>query len=344
MANTLKKKSPPKPDPAQLKPEKEVQVTVKEVIKDERTYKIAGAISLLLSIFLFIAFTSYLFTWQEDQSLILKFGGIKIFSNHDVKVSNLLGVLGAYTAHNLIFKGFGLASYLFCTFFFVLGVNLLFERKIFSLARNLKYMIIGLLVLSVAFSFFTNGSGFSWGGAVGELLEQWLIKWIGKVGTGFLLGLAVLCYVIWRFNPKFKIPDWKFERKKQQVILPTEQNDEPEILVAEPIIEKKSNKIKTGTGVSVIMPAAPEEEEDPMNEISMVERDLPLEINDYKEEKEENILDESGEIDPEPVFENPAPSTKKIKLPDEDLDLVIKESAQDDDEDELKVTEKHSGL
>ena len=66
MANKLKKKSPP-PAPDKLKPEKEAQVTVKEVVKDERTSKIAGAVCLLVAIFLFIAFTSYLFTWQHDQ-------------------------------------------------------------------------------------------------------------------------------------------------------------------------------------------------------------------------------------------------------------------------------------
>ena len=54
MANKLKKKTAPPPDPAKLKQDKEAQVTVKEVVKDERTTKIAGAVSLLASIFLFM--------------------------------------------------------------------------------------------------------------------------------------------------------------------------------------------------------------------------------------------------------------------------------------------------
>ena len=60
MANRLKKKILP-PDPEQLTEDKEVEVTVTEVVKDERTTKIAGAVSLLFAIFLFIAFSSYLF-------------------------------------------------------------------------------------------------------------------------------------------------------------------------------------------------------------------------------------------------------------------------------------------
>ena len=62
MANSLKKKTPPPPDPEVLNADKETDISVTEVVKDERTGKIAGAISLLTAIFLFIAFTSYLFT------------------------------------------------------------------------------------------------------------------------------------------------------------------------------------------------------------------------------------------------------------------------------------------
>ena len=47
MANRLKSsKRSSKPSPDQLKPEKEEQVTVKELVKDERTHKITGAVDL----------------------------------------------------------------------------------------------------------------------------------------------------------------------------------------------------------------------------------------------------------------------------------------------------------
>ncbi|MCX6200895.1 MAG: hypothetical protein NTW77_01490, partial [Bacteroidetes bacterium] len=67
MANSLRKKATTPPDPEQLTPDKETEVTVTEVVKDERTTKIIGAVTLLFAGFLFVAFTSYLFTWQEDQ-------------------------------------------------------------------------------------------------------------------------------------------------------------------------------------------------------------------------------------------------------------------------------------
>ncbi|MDQ6814790.1 MAG: DNA translocase FtsK 4TM domain-containing protein, partial [Bacteroidota bacterium] len=184
MANRIKKKSPPAPNPAKLSPDKQEEVTVKEIVKDERTYKIAGTISLLVALFLFVALTSYAFTWQDDQSQIFKFGGVKIFSADDVHVNNLLGVLGAYTAHCFIYKGFGVASFLFCSFFFVLGINLLFGKKVFSLKRNVRYVFTGLILISITLAFIFRNSHFSYGGAYGELITDWLVKWIGVVGTG----------------------------------------------------------------------------------------------------------------------------------------------------------------
>ncbi len=294
MANRLKKKSPPPPNPEQLTEDKEVEVTVTEVVKDERTTKILGSVSLLTTIFLFVAFTSYLFTWQEDQDKVHQFG-IKIFATNDVQVHNLLGVLGAYIAHIFIYKGFGIASYLFCTFFFVLGVNLLFGKKIFSLVRNARYLIIGLVLISMALAFATTASSFSWGGAVGELINNWFVKWIGTVGTGALLFLSVFAYIIWRFNPTFKWPEKKVraivEHAEEDTAFAKAQEEqalvEPELEMAEGgklFIDKNleeptsSNKLKNdGIGITVIMPKAEDEIADPLTEFGVNEKEEEVE-------------------------------------------------------------------
>src|ERR1700733_14990738 len=132
MANRVKSKKSQPTDSKKLKPEKESQVTVRQIVKDERTHKITGAVALLLSVFLFIAFTSYLFTWKEDQDKVLNHGISILLPSTDVKVSNLLGNLGALISHQFFYNGFGVASYLFCSIFFIVGVNLLFARKVFS--------------------------------------------------------------------------------------------------------------------------------------------------------------------------------------------------------------------
>jgi DNA segregation ATPase FtsK/SpoIIIE, S-DNA-T family len=196
MANKLKsdKKKVKPVEQQELKTEKEETVEVKELLKDERTHKIAGSVLLLLAALLFIAFTSYLFTWQEDQDKVFKPGYGLLWGNAE-KVNNLLGTFGAFIAHFFIYKGFGVAAYLICTFFFIIGINLLFGKKVFSVAKNIKYVVAGLLILSVAASVIMGSGGakeFAWGGAVGDMIKNWMYQRIGKVGTLGVLGVAIL--------------------------------------------------------------------------------------------------------------------------------------------------------
>lgn len=337
MANSLRKKTPPPPNPEQLTADKPAEVTVTEVVRDERTSKILGAVSLLITVFLFVSLTSYLFTWQEDQDKVHQFG-IKIFATDDVRVTNLLGVLGAYVAHTLIYKGFGLASFLFCTSFFVLGVNLLFGKKLFSLLRNLKYVLVGLLIMSMTLSFATGTSDFSWGGAVGELLTDWTVKWIGKVGTGAALFLALFSYFIWRFNPVFKLPEWKFGSTKaaQNEMIPLTEDDEQPVFQEwnedgepaheealeeeEPELPQSQNKMKQeGKGVVVIMPTE-EAIANPMNEFGVVEKEEEMEEEELEEELEE--LDEEEEPEEHITVIQPQPARQAVP----NLQLEIKET------------------
>ena len=188
-----------------LKQDKEETVEVKDLLKDERTHKIAGSICLLLAILFFVAFTSYLFTWDEDQDKVFK-EGYKLLAGTDTKVANLMGTFGAFISHFLIYKGFGVASYLICTFFFIIGINLFFGKKVFSVFRNIKYLIVGLPLLSITAAVIMQGNDFAWGGAVGDMCRDYLYNAIGKIGTIGIIAVAFLAYIIWRFNPSFKLP------------------------------------------------------------------------------------------------------------------------------------------
>lgn len=206
MANKLKRasKKPGKTNSDNLKTEKEEKVSLTQLARDERTWKIMGAVSLAISILLFIAFVSYFFTWKEDQDKVQR-GGLSILMDDNIIVSNLLGRLGAVVSHFFIYKGFGIASLLICTFFFIIGVNLLFNRKVWSVWRNVRYVTIGMVVLSVCLAFLFASADFSYGGAVGKMIVNWLEKFLGLIGTGALLFVVAAGYIIWQFNPSFKI-------------------------------------------------------------------------------------------------------------------------------------------
>ena len=332
MANTLKSKTTPKVNSPILNPDKEADVVVSEVVKDERTMKILGAVSLLVSLFLFVAFTSYLFTWQEDQDMV-QLWRTQLFSLQDVKANNLLGYIGAFVAYQMMFNGFGIAAYLFCTFFFVLGVNLFFTKPIFSLWRNVRYVLLGLLVLSTCFAYLTPNTTFSWGGALGEYSSGWLTKWVGTFGTGAILFIAGFSYIIWRFNPSFNVPNFDFliPKKKAPEFVSEDREEavKQEWDLNNPAPEEATiptgNSLKENTsGVSVIMPEMDETDEAlgelgpklfidelSLNEEPGEEKKTPLEADDSNEEEEEaNASDEPLDIDDELL---------------EDLDLEINE-------------------
>ena len=186
----------------ELLEDKVEKISLIQLLKDDRTHKIFGSILLLFALLLFVAFTSYLFTWEEDFSKVAQEGN-KMLWFSDAKVSNLMGTLGAFISNFFISNGFGIASYLLCSFFFVAGINLFFYKRIFNIFRNLKYIIIGLPVLSVTASVVFEGNSFPWGGAVGDLCRASLNNAIGTFGTIALISVTFLGYIIWRFNPSF---------------------------------------------------------------------------------------------------------------------------------------------
>jgi S-DNA-T family DNA segregation ATPase FtsK/SpoIIIE len=276
MANRLKSKKGQGSGSGKLKPEKETRVTARQIAKDERTHKITGAVFLLLAIFLLLAFTSYLYTWKEDQFLVSR-GWHVLMPSTGAKASNLLGNLGALVSHLFFFNGFGLASYLFCSFFFIVGVNLMFKRKVFSISRNLRYVVTGLLYISVLLAFVTRGSEFPWGGAVGKMVDEWLTRFLGWVGTAAVLFVAGLAYFIWRFNPVFRVPKLPV-KEKGAVAEPVEAGTGTgaeegkkgaKLFIDEKFSQEKPNILKQEGGVVAIAPV----EKEPEIEFTITERE-----------------------------------------------------------------------
>ena len=298
MPATPKKKKSKGSDPSKMKPETVEKVVAKELWRDERTHKIIGAFFMLIAFLLFVAFTSYLFTWQEDQSKVFK-GAKILLPSQDQNVANMLGTAGAYFSHFFIRQGFGIASYLFCTFFFIIGVNLFFGRKLFSLSRNIKYVIAGLIVISVTASFIMQGKTFAWGGAAGDTMNEWLQQIIGKVGTAAVLLVAVLSYIIWRFNPVFSL-------------------------------SKKNNLLDDGARLTIDEEFLPGETEDDNELTSFQTNSLQTVSNQMMAPKEEPILNFDLQlIEKVHVNDNPKATPEstlepQIIIPKNNLELEIK--------------------
>ncbi len=356
MANKQKKSTAKKPKADLKKPgsktfkqEKEEKINIRELARDERTWKITGAVLLLVAIFLCIAFISYFFTWKEDQDKV--FRGDLLFDN-DTKVSNLLGRLGAVVSHFFIYKGFGVASMLICTFFFVVGTNLLVNRKVFSIWRNLKYVTIGLLVLSVSLAFILRSAEFSYGGGGGKLISNWLIGVFGNFGTAAILLVVAFAYIIWQFNPSFNVPARKTNEalpdtsKQDDLVPPVEAipvNGAQTVNDLYATENDRGNLLKENTGMLEL------ELNDTLetHNMEVFEKEEEVQMEEYGLEKEmvSDLLHRHDDLVEKPVEELISPvndQRPKKQIPPTDLELEIKteEPAPDEEEAVEKIIDQ----
>ena len=331
--NTSKKKG------EDLKEDKEQHVSVTEIIKDERTHKITGVVLLLTGLILLLSFASYLFSWRQDQDKVLQ-GAAKFLFSSDEKehVFNLLGRFGAYISHLFIYKGFGIASFLVCFLFFAAGINMIYGKKVFSVIRNIRYLIMGWLVLPVSFSFFLGRFEFAWGGMLGKYLENQLSLFLGNVGTAILLTIAATSYIIWRFNPVFRLPQ---KKQTAEPVLPLTEDlpEEAEDPKEDPLPKEKEKKSEG----NVLLPLITNQEStfDNPTPVSQEEdsKKYALELTELPEQEQEELTaqpiqpsnSEAGDpdslaleikvADPEPAVDSEGSVVENLPPYDPFLDL-----------------------
>ncbi|MEO7213615.1 DNA translocase FtsK 4TM domain-containing protein [Mucilaginibacter sp.] len=188
-------------------------------LQDGRILKIAGLFFLVLAVFFLIAFTSYLFTWEQDQSYVSAANGgwhnmfksskELIESGITNPVDNWLGIFGALLANQFIYQWFGVASFIFVFIFFVIGFRLVFKVKLLSITKMLAYSIFTMIFLSVTIGFihamiidyphFLEGEFGYWS-------NRLLSVQVGHAGTGGILAFAGLTVLVIAYNIDFKLP------------------------------------------------------------------------------------------------------------------------------------------
>lgn len=204
-------------------------------LADGRAIKIVGLFFVVLSLYFLIAFTSYLFTWQDDQSYVIDANGGwgNLFKTTDELktagvtapiVQNWLGKFGALLSHQFIYEWFGVASFLFVLAFFIIGYRLLFKVKILSISKTLGYSFFFLLFISLTLGFthsFWSESPHYLEGEFGYWSNKLLSAQIGAAGVAGLIAFAGLTILIIAYNIDFKFP----ERKAKEVYLDNETPD-----------------------------------------------------------------------------------------------------------------------
>lgn len=175
----------------------------KKILRDSRTHRIFGLLIFFICIYCLIAFTSFIFTWKADQSMLSdKWWSVLRHGNYDAE--NWLGPLGAMVGHVFIHQWFGVMSFLFIFIFFNIGFRILFKKNLLPPLRTTLVSILAMVVFSplLAYIFRSENTQFV-GGSFGYELNHTLFGVVGQIGTGILLFFVAIAFIIGVFNPSF---------------------------------------------------------------------------------------------------------------------------------------------
>jgi S-DNA-T family DNA segregation ATPase FtsK/SpoIIIE len=171
-------------------------------LQDERIPKILGLVSILVSVYLFIAFTSYLFTWQEDNNC----RNWSDLFNFDYEASNWLGRLGAILSYQFFFNAFGISSYILDILLLITGLSLIsfngFDKRLITMYQKGAIALVWTSVIA-AFIRHLIDDDFPWGGAFGFNTIHFLHAIVGNVGIIFVVLFVFFVALVWNKNPNF---------------------------------------------------------------------------------------------------------------------------------------------
>jgi S-DNA-T family DNA segregation ATPase FtsK/SpoIIIE len=348
-SNSFKDESKPRQGSGKEEREKKFRPRIElpefDLRSNGRLVKIIGLFFLILSIFFFIAFTAYLFTWQQDQSYVSHANGgwHNLFKTQqelmdngvkDPIVDNWMGKLGALLSDQFIYQWFGLASYIFVGIFVIIGYRLLFKIRLFSLSKTLAYSFFGIIFFSVAIGFIhglISDYPHFLEGEFGYWSNRLLDAQIGQAGTGCVLVFAGLTVLIIAYNIDFKLP----ERKAKGGLMPSNMGDHG--IVPEPVdlegeipdpAEWKSNRARFEPLVD-----NSDVDEERLQQNVIVHRPV-VAVEPVETERivphttahttvlQNNILHEPIILTPEPLMEEPAFEEEPTEIP---LTLEIEE-------------------
>lgn len=169
--------------------------------QNERFQKIFGLTLLLFSVYLVIAFTSYCFTWEADQTKVM--GDLFL---PETKVDNWLGKFGALLSHIFLYKWFGVSSFLLAFLGFITGLRITFNVGPSYFRNSYIYSFFFLVFISIALGYlFTDEKLLFLGGAYGYTMSNKLNGYLGYIGTGMLLLFAFVVFLVAAFNVSFDL-------------------------------------------------------------------------------------------------------------------------------------------
>lgn len=199
--------------------------------KKSNILKYAGLAVAVFTLFTFVSIVSYLFTWQEDQSLMSD----PDMMDKGVEVSNLGGKAGYKWSLFLVSRCFGLGSFAFVFLMGAVAFRLFFWDRHIGLLRMTLVTLSGAFLSSLIFAYFSMmftadtffGGGL--GGDAGHAVITWMVNLVADIITGSILIVLSVAWLIMASGPFsrwFSTVGEKTENPEDNAVAPSEETDD----------------------------------------------------------------------------------------------------------------------
>ena len=200
--------------------------------KKNRQYRsrqiMLGVFLILFSILTFASLLSYFNTWRIDQS------NLENFFSKDIHTINIAKKFGANLSHFLIYRMFGVASFVFSFLLFITGISYFVGANSKKLVNKWIWGFLIMIWSSIFFGYFFTNKLLA--GAIGYELSELIFIYIGEIGIISILIFGLFSFLVIRMKitPE-KIYEslrgvWFKNKKSNDVILEKEEtNSEVEL-------------------------------------------------------------------------------------------------------------------
>lgn len=286
-----------------------------------------GVLMILLSFYLFLAFVSYIMTWDIDQDRVINKGLFNfLFDDSEIPVTNWLGKFGAWTSHQFMYNWFGISSFGFCLIFLLLGAKIAFNYTILPIQKTLGITVVFIVWSSIMLGFFAQSINF-FGGSFGYQLNQWLTMTLGNFGTFILIAVLLYLSIALLFNTNFAslLNFFRRDNLEEEELDDLNSNDNyADISVINTI---KEDDIEEEKDPEIVHFDEDEEEEFDENELELITSKISDSIDELESNDDDSeILDNYSDDD---EFSVDIAAEDKV-IDEDDMDALRKEFGEYD--------------
>ena len=153
---------------------------------------IFGTFLVVLSILITVSIFSFMYNWQEDQSLI---NGL---FNSDDKINNIGKKIGFYLSYYLVYKSFGIGSLLICLNILIVGLSLSFNKGVNNILNRSFILLFSCIWVSIFCGYFISNKMYA--GVFGFEVKNLIINFSGEIGLILLLLFGIIVFMITVLN------------------------------------------------------------------------------------------------------------------------------------------------